>query len=132
MSPENGFSFIVPGLPCPWSRAGGGKSVARFTPSRQRNYMQAIRLLAQAAMRGAKPLQWAVSLKVIATYHWPRRWKNPPSWKTSRPDIDNLQKIVMDALNGVAWVDDAQVCYVTAWKEYGDVPGLRVTVEGLI
>jgi Holliday junction resolvase RusA-like endonuclease len=33
-----------------------------------------------------------------------------------KPDIDNVLKSVLDALNGVAWVDDAQVVNVHAFK----------------
>lgn len=31
-------------------------------------------------------------------------------------DIDNILKLVLDALNGVAWEDDRQVAHVNAWK----------------
>lgn len=36
---------------------------------------------------------------------------------TFRPDVDNLCKIFLDALNGVAYKDDAQVVYITAKKQ---------------
>lgn len=36
-----------------------------------------------------------------------------------RPDIDNLEKAVLDALNGVAWRDDTQVACVAKEKSYG-------------
>lgn len=35
---------------------------------------------------------------------------------THKPDIDNVAKIVLDALNGVAWEDDAQVVSLTVSK----------------
>jgi Holliday junction resolvase RusA-like endonuclease len=37
---------------------------------------------------------------------------------TVKPDIDNLQKAVMDALSGLLFVDDRQVYSVLAWKWY--------------
>lgn len=37
---------------------------------------------------------------------------------TSRPDIDNLVKLVLDALNGVAYTDDAQIVKLRAKKLY--------------
>jgi len=33
-----------------------------------------------------------------------------------RGDIDNYVKTILDALNGIAWVDDNQVVKVTAIK----------------
>ena len=36
---------------------------------------------------------------------------------TVKPDVDNLAKTVLDALNGVAWADDAQVVELHCVKE---------------
>jgi Holliday junction resolvase RusA-like endonuclease len=41
---------------------------------------------------------------------------NPRLPHTSKPDTDNLAKAVCDALNGVAWKDDSQVCRLTVTK----------------
>lgn len=46
-----------------------------------------------------------------------------------KPDMDNIVKVVSDALNGVAYHDDAQIVYVTAKKAYSAIEGLDVTVE---
>ena len=40
-------------------------------------------------------------------------WKRKPMermWHTVRPDADNLTKAVKDALTGILWEDDSQVC----------------------
>lgn len=34
----------------------------------------------------------------------------------TKPDVDNVVKLVMDALNGVAWEDDEQVTFLLASK----------------
>lgn len=50
----------------------------------------------------------------------------------SRPDIDNLVKLVLDALNGTAYEDDAQITGLSAQKVYGrefEAGGTVVTVE---
>ena len=47
---------------------------------------------------------------------------------TKRPDIDNIQKLVMDAANGVIWVDDAQVVEVVVRKYWSDRPRTEVRV----
>ena len=37
---------------------------------------------------------------------------------TVKPDLDNLTKSVLDALNGIAWYDDAQIVDLQVNKEY--------------
>ena len=37
---------------------------------------------------------------------------------TVKPDCDNLVKAILDALNGVAWYDDAQIVDLQVKKEY--------------
>lgn len=46
-----------------------------------------------------------------------------------KPDMDNIVKVVADALNGVAYHDDVQIALVQAKKCYSAVEGLDVTVE---
>ena len=40
----------------------------------------------------------------------------PTSPKLRRGDIDNYAKLIMDALNGVAWVDDRQIATLIVRK----------------
>ena len=131
--PNVRFSFVVPGQPVAWARAGlHGKR--HFTPQMQRNYMRTLQLFCQVAMRagGHKPIEGPVHLEVVARYPWPKdRKRHDSAWKLGRPDFDNIVKIVSDALIGVAWVDDAQVCDASVQKYYNAVPGLLVVVEAL-
>ena len=51
---------------------------------------------------------------------------------TYKPDIDNVIKLVLDALNEVAWKDDAQVVGVIAYKHErfrGENPHTDVTID---
>lgn len=49
---------------------------------------------------------------------------------TKKPDVDNIVKIVLDALNGLAWHDDAQVTFLAVSKEYtGKEPFVAVTLN---
>ena len=45
--------------------------------------------------------------------------------------LDNVAKLVCDALNGICWADDAQVAAMSGQKEYGERPRLDVTVTVL-
>jgi Holliday junction resolvase RusA-like endonuclease len=48
-----------------------------------------------------------------------------------RPDIDNLEKAVWDALNGYAWTDDARIVESSAKKLYAEHSCSVVTIEEL-
>ena len=40
----------------------------------------------------------------------------PQLWRTKTPDVDNLVKLILDALNGIAYHDDRQVAAILAAK----------------
>ena len=50
---------------------------------------------------------------------------------TKKPDLDNLTKSVLDALNGVAWHDDAQIVTLHVTKQYVTDPYIKLTIHGL-
>lgn len=130
------IEFTVPGIPVPWARAGGRGKV-RFTPAKQKSFMAAVRTIGAAAMQGARPIEGPVELSVRASYPWPKsmsankRAKPGAHWRTSRPDADNITKIIADGLNGIAWGDDAQIVSLHVWKTHGDFPGLQVRIKPL-
>lgn len=47
---------------------------------------------------------------------------------TKKPDTDNILKIIKDALNGVAYYDDAQVGMAVVAKHYSENPRVEVTI----
>ena len=48
---------------------------------------------------------------------------------TKKPDTDNIAKIILDALNGLAYHDDAQIVELNLIKCYGEIPCVRVKIE---
>jgi Holliday junction resolvase RusA-like endonuclease len=56
---------------------------------------------------------------------------NAPTWHTSRADIDNLVKLVLDALNGVFYKDDSQICHLETIKKYSNKPRTVVQMKGV-
>ena len=48
---------------------------------------------------------------------------------TKKPDCDNIVKIICDALNGIAYKDDAQVVSVTIDKIYDTMPSVEVEIR---
>ena len=54
--------------------------------------------------------------------------EDAPSWHTAKPDLDNIEKALKDALSDIrVWGDDCQVCQVTKKKVY--VAGQEVCVS---
>lgn len=39
-------------------------------------------------------------------------------WPIRKPDLDNAVKLCLDALNGLAFVDDSQVVSMSAWRRW--------------
>lgn len=50
---------------------------------------------------------------------------------TKKPDFDNLAKAAVDALNGIAWVDDSQICEASVRKAYALSPSICIDVYEL-
>ena len=54
----------------------------------------------------------------------------PATWKTTKPDTDNMIKLFKDCMTRcVFWNDDAQVCSETTQKFYGCTSGIYVEIE---
>jgi crossover junction endodeoxyribonuclease RusA len=113
------ITFTVPGSPVPKARPRLGKGKV-YTPQRTRDAETAIAWHAKIAMAGRKPHQGPVNLCI--------RFAVSSKKVMARPDIDNLIKTVMDAINGVAYVDDCQVTNISAWKEARRTAGTKIDI----
>lgn len=47
----------------------------------------------------------------------------------TRPDLDKLIRGVLDALTGIAYVDDGQVVSISATKIYSNFVGVKIGIE---
>ena len=77
------------------------------------------------------PIEMSIEFIFKVPKSWPKKKRENAIWHTSKPDIDNLQKAIKDALNGIAYKDDAQVCSITAKKRYGDREGVLIKLRRL-
>ena len=125
--------IIIPGKPLTWARAkanfnkGSGKPRYFTEPTRQAK-MEEIKYLWKIAGHGV--LKGPLSVEVEFLFKRPENHYNTagqikPQFLYERPgrgknggDIDNLIKIVLDALNTVAYDDDLQVADLWARKRY--------------
>ena len=80
-----------------------------------------------AKLAGARPHADPVEISLIFIVARPRTVNRlAPSVP---PDLDKLVRAVLDGLTAIAYRDDAQVCTLTATKEYGDRPGVQVYIS---
>jgi Holliday junction resolvase RusA-like endonuclease len=120
----NAIEITIPGLPVSQPRQRhaiiAGRSV-NYTPSNHpvQSFKSLCRLV--ASQKIPRPLAGPIEVEIGFYFQRPTNkiWKTRPmplEVKTTKPDLDNLAKAVMDSLNGVAWIDDAQVCKIVLSK----------------
>lgn len=100
---------------------------------------KAIASLYLQAAETRRPLTGPVRLTIVAVYRIPTGW--PAELRrtaaqgrlhcTTKPDRDNIEKLICDALNGLAWCDDAQIAAGETVKRYGDPERTEVVIESL-
>lgn len=75
---------------------------------------------------GGYQLKGAIEADIEAFFEYPKAWskkrreQEEGMYYQSKPDVDNIAKIILDALNKVAYKDDAAVSIVKVTKRYGE------------
>lgn len=115
-------------------KGGGRPFVTVYKEAKDVAYEKAIAWKAKAAMRGRAllPAGTPVAIRLFVMVPVPKSWLRRDRdaalvgtlFPTSRPDHDNYSKSVCDALTGIVWADDSQVCRSLIVKEYADAPGI--------
>ena len=128
------FRFTVKGRPVPWKRLRT-KGKSRFPAPGQTEAKDAVRAAYKAAEGTAfAPKGQPVVLTVHAVFALPESMRKSDPRKmgdrhTMTPDGDNLVKLVKDALNGLAYVDDCQVSDCHVRKQWSDYNATHITIE---
>lgn len=100
-----------------------------YTPEATANYETLIKLAYQQQSNGLTfPIDCELEVNIVAYFPTPRSASkkkkaamlsgeiNP----TSKPDVDNISKIILDSLNGIAYRDDSQVTDLKIQKKYAE------------
>ncbi len=129
------LEFEVPGKPFGKQRPRVVNGHA-FTPKETQMFENLIKVMFQTAYPDHIPVSTGLRMEVIAVYPIPESWSKKKKMKAAahlvhptKPDWDNVGKIVSDALNQIAYVDDAQIYDAHVYKEYGLRPGIQVRLE---
>lgn len=108
-----------------FARTGGYVRV--YTPTATQTYEDRVRAVFLAAGKGFyAEADEPVEIEVVAFFEIPKGMTKKKREAAElnfllplkKPDWDNVGKIITDALNGLAWHDDAQIARATVSKVY--------------
>ena len=135
------ITFTVPGSPQGKMRprvVKRGNFVQTYTPDKTVSYENLVKLMyGQEAKGRVFDREKSLRVLIVALYDIPQSTSKKRAElmrigeirPTKKPDLDNVAKIICDALNGVAYHDDAAVVDLKVVKYYSDTPGVTVTIE---
>jgi len=132
-------SFFVPGTPAPQGskKAFRNQYTGRIQMTESSKnvgpWRERVALAAHNAMGGgpvlAGPIMVCLNFVLPRPKSTPKR-TTPPAVK--KPDLDKLERAVLDALTGVCFADDSQVISLAGYKrlaEIGETAGCEIRVE---
>lgn len=131
------LTFTIPGTPRGLQRHRSTRDGGQYDPDTNKVNKATIQFFALAEMRrkGASMITGSVSLEFTAYVIRPKAHFNSkgllkesaPRDPICTPDLDNIEKLICDALNKVVWRDDAQVTKVAKERVYGE-PRVEVRI----
>lgn len=110
----------------------------KYTDQKVKNYAQYVRLCAMDAVGDRLPFSGPVEARVQFRFPWPKTMSRldrakvealPVPYRAKKPDVDNLQKNIFDAMNGVVYFDDSQIVKVTVEKIYHATPSVAISIR---
>ena len=108
-----------------------------YTPTRTKDYENLITQYFMLKYPRFKPFEGRVSVEITASFEVPKSTKksdknlmlenklNP----LKKPDIDNIVKIILDAMNECAFKDDTQITKLAVEKKYAQSESIYVKIE---
>lgn len=125
----------IPGKPMGKQRARTLKNGFSYTPEKTVSYENMVKLVYHES--GGTYMEGPLKACIKIVHDIPKSTSKKNREKmlrgellpTKKPDIDNVQKIIFDALNGIAYKDDTQIVAVMAEKTYGSNPYVEVSLE---
>lgn len=130
--------FVVEGKPTGKGRPRFkrvGNFVQTYTPANTAEYEKLVKFRFQNA--GGAITDKPVKIEIVALFAPPKSTKKKQKAEMlanlilpmKKPDADNIAKIILDALNKIAYKDDSQVIELSVKKIYSDVAKVCVHIE---
>lgn len=117
-------------------RMGGAGNV--YTPEKTRLAERELRALLILELNKAKVkiTSAPVYVSLVFNYMYPKKLSPHDKlladldllYKATRPDLDNLEKLVIDSMNGLVFYDDNQVVKLMGEKRYSGREGIEIKV----
>lgn len=108
-----------------------------YTPKDTREYEEFIRQEFLSGYPKAKAIETPIRISIVAYHGIPKSYSarraedcfNGTEKPAKKPDVDNIAKAVLDALNGIAFLDDKQVIAMRVLKAWHYVGHTDVVIE---
>lgn len=132
------YEFEVPGKITGKGRPRVNTTTAiAYTPAKTKEYEELIKQYFIIKYRAIKPLEGRLSITIKANFSIPKNTSKSNSEKmlnntispVKKPDIDNIAKIVLDALNKLAFKDDNQITKLNVEKIYSEEEKISIKIE---
>ena len=132
------YQFEVPGEIVGKERPRVNMYTGRvYTPGKTKDYEFLIQQYFKIKYPRYEMLEGRLSINIIAYLKIPKSTSKAKVEEmlenkispTKKPDIDNIIKIVLDALNKMAFRDDSQVTKIEVEKIYGPVEKIKVKID---
>ena len=136
------FDFTIPGEPKgkgrPRATTINGR-VRTYTPEATASYENLVKVSFMQACKGAEPIakDKPVCARITAYFSIPQSASKKKQAAmeegsikhTHKVDADNIAKICLDALNKLAYYDDAQICELHVKKLYSTSPRVEIQIS---
>lgn len=131
------IKLMIPGEPAGKGRPRLGKFGNVHTPEKTLNYEAYIKWI--FAQGHYQMLKGNLGADITAFFSIPKsaskkkaqQMKDAIIRPTKKPDVDNIAKICLDALNKLAYHDDSSVVALTVDKYYSDNPRVEIVIYEL-
>ncbi len=132
------YQFEVPGEIVGKERPRVNMYTGRvYTPGKTKDYEFLVQQYFKMKYPRYEMLEGRLSINIIAYLKIPKSTSKAKVEEmlenkispTKKPDIDNIIKIVLDALNKMAFRDDSQVTKIEVEKIYGPVEKIKVKID---
>lgn len=108
-----------------------------YTPQETKDYEELIQQYFVIKYPKYVPIETRVSVKIIACFSIPKNTSKKNAGlmlentisPTKKPDIDNIVKIILDALNKMAFKDDNQITKLEVEKIYSTEDKIIIKIE---